>query len=98
MVSISSNAKIKSFASLNSKTGELVVFLLNKSQSVVSVNLSLKNYKPQATVLQSLFGGTHSQDKEPILSELSNLQVNSNNKLELTTKPVSITILRLKSN
>ena len=98
MVSISSNAKIKSFASLNSKTGELVVFLLNKSQSVVSVNLSLKNYKPKATVLQSLFGGTNSQDKEPILSELSNLQVNSNNKLELTTKPVSITILRLKSN
>ena len=94
MVAITSGAKIKSFASLNSKTGELVVFLLNKSQSSVSVNLSLENYKPQETVLQSLFGGTNTQDTQPIFRELTNLSV-TNNKVELTSKPLSITILRL---
>lgn len=96
MVAISSDAKIKSFASLNSKTGELVVFLLNKSQGSVVVNLSLENYKSQMTVQQSLFGGTNTQDTQPILSELSNLQI-IDNKVELTLKPLSITILKLKS-
>lgn len=96
MVSATSTDKIKTFASLDSTTGELVVFLVNKSQAEQPVEVLLEDYQAGNEVLQSVYSGLNTQDIAPTLEELPSLEA-SENRIALSLKSTSITVLKLQT-
>lgn len=94
MVKSTKTNKIKSFASLDSNTGELTIFLLNKSQESQSIKVLLENYAISGDIQQSSFSGSSTQDIAPTINDLPNLNA-VNNEIELTLNSTSITLLKL---
>ncbi len=96
MVKASSNSTLRTFASYNTKTGALTVWVLNKKTSSQSASIKLSNYKASSkTVKQTVFRGTSSGDTQPTLKTLSSLSLSSN-AVSLNAPAVSITILQFQ--
>lgn len=96
MVKASSNSTLRTFASYNTKTGALTVWVLNKKTSSQSVNVKLSNYKASSkTVRQTLFVGRSPEDAQPAIKILSSLSLSSN-AVSVKAPAVSITILQFQ--
>ena len=93
MVSTSSTASVRTFASYNSNTRELTVFLLNKAQTSSSTALTLQNYSPNAAVEKWVYQGTDVTDVYPTYTQQADATA-ANEAVGLTLDPVSITVLK----
>ncbi len=97
MVGTTSTTSVKTFASYNSTTKALTVFLLNKSQSASATNLSIPNYNANSSVERWVYKGTGVTDINPKYTQQSGISTN-NNAINLTLDPASITVLKLTAS
>ena len=93
MVGASSTASVRTFASYNSSTRELTVFLLNKSQTPSSTTLTLQDYSPNVAVEKWVYKGTDITDVYPTYTQQASATA-ANNAVDLTLDPASITVLK----
>lgn len=95
MVKTNSSGKVKTFASYNEKSKELVVFLLNKAERTIVTDVLLKDYTASSIVEQSIYSGLNTQDVNPSVKNLPNLNF-TNNKVTLDLAPASITVIKFQ--
>jgi alpha-L-arabinofuranosidase len=87
--------KISSLAFLNN-SGSMNIALVNKDTVSRGAEIYLENFKTSSsTVTRSVFGGTNTDDINPVYTTKSSVSVSSN-KVSLTLDPNSVTILNVK--
>jgi hypothetical protein len=88
------NDQVKVYASYDTLTLNLNLFLLNKETTSKKVSLSLTNYSQQYTGSRHLFSGNSVNDKFPKFNRADTIIAGSD-KTELTLPAVSVTVLKL---
>ncbi|HEX8658887.1 MAG TPA: hypothetical protein VF690_15185, partial [Hymenobacter sp.] len=94
MVSTSSTASVRTFATYDSSTDALTVFLLNKSQAAATTTLTLQNYTADPTVAKWVYKGSSVSDVNPTYAQQAGATAGSNT-VSLELDPASITVLKL---
>lgn len=96
MVKASSTTTLRTFASYNTGTGALTVWVVNKKTSKQSVAVKISNYKASTrAVKQMVFSGSGPGDTQPALKLQPTLSLSSN-AVSLNAPAVSITILQFQ--
>ncbi len=95
--SVDSNGLV-TYASHDTTTGNLSIFIINKTNSAQEVSLVLNSNKNYSTSLKiKQYKGVNENDTNPSMDTMQNLEI-TNNKIESLTVPgVSITALALQS-
>ncbi|GEM_PF-1195828 len=96
MVGTTSTSTVRTFASHDPDSGKLNIWLINKSTSATPTTVSLQNYTAPAVGTVSVLKGTGSTDIFPTFSQAGSVTV-SNNQINLTLNPVSITVIELNN-
>ena len=94
LVSTTSTTKVRSFASYNSSTKQLNLFIINKETSVQTANIALSNYIADASGEKWELKGTGSGDTNPTWTLIKSEKI-TNNALSLSLPAVSITMIKL---
>jgi len=90
----SSDAQVKVYASYDTSTQNLNIFLLNKDTASKNINLALDNYVTNYGGSKFVFSGTSTEDKFPAFSWAGSIS-NPAAVTSLTLAPASVTVLNL---
>ena len=94
MVKTTSTLHIRSFASHSTDVGHLYIYLLNKAEKPVSVNLFIDGCKIRRVEMFGQLTGKGPDDVHPVWNENIPLTLKNLNNLELP--PVSVSVIKLK--
>ncbi len=94
MVNTTSTFSVRTFASVDEKTGELNVYLLNKSKAKLETVVDLQNYRAGITGQKWILKGNSEKDTQPTYRQAEAITV-SDNQISLLLDPVSVTVLKL---
>ncbi|HYG74310.1 MAG TPA: chitobiase/beta-hexosaminidase C-terminal domain-containing protein, partial [Planctomycetota bacterium] len=95
LVTTTSTAMVRTYASHTPSTNKLTVFLTNKDTIAHDTALTLTNYPNATTARRWVFKGTTPEDLQPTWNQLANVAVSSN-VINTTLDPLSITVLELQ--
>ena len=93
-LSTSETKNIRVWASRNSKSGDVYVWLLNKQTFPMSTILSFAGRKVSSAVERWVYRGTGPEDCSPTFTHAAEVRF-GNGKVEVELDPTSITVLRL---
>jgi alpha-L-arabinofuranosidase len=94
MVRTTGTVHIRSFASYSPRQGDLFVYLLNKAEKTIPVNLSIRDHAVEAIEMFARLESTGPDDVRPVWVENIPLAIGDLARLELPG--VSISVLKLK--
>jgi hypothetical protein len=94
-IQTTSSSTIKSYASIDTATGRLVIALINRGTVARHAKLTLNGFRPNPSSLagETLFGSGPG-DLEPVVGGLPPSRW-SNRKLIVTLPPTSLTVIQL---
>ena len=96
MVATTSTSTVRTFASFNSTTNELNLFLINKSRGKIDVTFNLTAYAPSSSLAEHwILKGKTERDFRPTFSKNSNLEL-SNKKVVIPIDGISVSVVKLK--
>ena len=88
---------LRVYASVNDELDELVFILINKNDEEESISLEPSNFNlPKVYEMQSYYGNGP-YDDAPVLSDWEAYEL-SNDKITVNLPPVSMSVIRIKSN
>jgi hypothetical protein len=90
----SRNGLVSSWASVDPDTGELTVYLLNRGERSLTVDVELPNHLPTDPGTRSIFGGTGPDDPAPTYTVASPAELTAAG-LSTTLPPSSLVVLEL---
>lgn len=93
MLATTSSNPIRVFASSSADGNEMTVFIINKSRTAESVELTLNGFAPAGPITRSEFRGSSVTDANPTYAELNNLSATGNT-VTFTASELSLTTLR----
>jgi alpha-L-arabinofuranosidase len=94
MVKTTGTVHIRSFASYSPLDGYMYVYLLNKAEKTIPVNLSIHDFKVEAIEMFSRLGSTGPDDVDPVWEE--NIPITNRDLKRLELPGVSVSVLKLK--
>ncbi len=94
MVRTTGTVHIRSFASYSPHNGYIYVYLLNKAEETIPVNLTIQGYEVDAIDMYGQLGSTGPDDVDPVWEE--NIPITKKDLKRLKLPGVSISVLKVK--